>query len=187
MSSQRTRAPAAPKAKSDFPLKVTKKAKLLAILPVAIAIYMLFLGFSIFRSFHPKDSSRYTFGLPPIAISVLVLGALIATPRKMCNGVVSVRDTGIEYNPGDHDLNVHFPWNDLIFSAPRNAQQMVRSLILVHRDRKLVFYDLFMPDFDLLVAAITRRKTKSVSTQVDSGIKIDSGRIGQIDPRMKGR
>lgn len=176
-----------PKGKSDFPLKVTKKAKLLAILPVALAVYMFFMGISTFRSFHPNDSSRYAFGLPPIAISILVLASLIATPRKMCRGTVSVRDSGIEFNPGDHDLNVHFPWKDLIYSAPRNAQQMVRSLILVHRDRKMIFYDLFMPDFDLLVAAITRRKTKTTSTQVDAGLKIDSGRIGHIDPHMRGR
>lgn len=179
--------PPAPKVKTDFRLGVTKKAKLLAVLPAFLAFYMLFMGVSAFRSFHPMDSSRYTFGLPPICIAVAILVTLAAMPRKFCRGSIHVRDTGVEFNPGDHDLNVHFPWNDLIFQATQNKQQMVRSLILVHRDRKMVFYDLFTHDYELLVASIARRKNKSAQTQSDGGLKIDSGRIGNIDPRMTGR
>jgi len=172
--------------KTEFPLKLTKKAKLLAILPGLLALYMLWLGISAFRGFHPADSARYTFGLPPIAIALTLVGFLIAVPRKMCRGSVNLLESGVEFNPGDHDLNVHFPWNDLLFAATRNPQQMMRSVQLVHRDRKMVFYDLFMPDFDLLVETIARRKSKKVGTAGDAGLKIDSGRIGHIDPRMRG-
>ena len=104
----------------------------------------------------------------------------------MCRGRVSVLDSGVEFNPGDHDLNVHFPWNDLLFSATRNPQQMMRSIQLAHRNRKMVFYDLFMPDFDLLVATIAKRKSRQASTGSDGGLKIDSGRVGHIDPHMRG-
>ena len=172
--------------KTEFPLKLTKKAKLLAILPALLALYMFWLGISTFRSFHPADPSRYTFGLPPIAIALTLVGFLIAVPRKMCRGSVNLLESGIEFNPGDHDLNVHFPWNDLLFAATRNPQQMMRSIQLVHRDRKLIFYDLFMPDFDLMMETIARRKSKKVTTSGDAGLKIDSGRIGHIDPRMRG-
>jgi hypothetical protein len=166
---------------------VTNKAKMLAILPAFLSFYMLFMGISAFRSFHPLDSSRYTFGLPPICIAVAILVTLVAMPRRFCKGSVHVRDTGIEFNPGDHDLNVNFPWNDLIFAATQNKQQMIRTLVLVHRDRKMVFYDIFTQDFDLLVAAITRRKSKSAQTQADGGLKIDSGKIGHLDRGMTGR
>lgn len=172
--------------KTEFPLKLTKKAKLLAILPALLALYMFWLGISAFRSFHPADPSRYTFGLPPIAIALTLVGFLFAVPRKMCRGSVNLLESGIEFNPGDHDLNVHFPWNDLLFAATRNPQQMMRSIQLVHRDRKLIFYDLFMPDFDLMVETVARRKSKKVTTGGDAGLKIDSGRIGHIDPRMRG-
>ena len=172
--------------KTEFPLKLTKKAKLLAILPALLALYMFWLGISTFRSFHPADPSRYSFGLPPIAIALTLVGFLIAVPRKMCRGSVNLLESGIEFNPGDHDLNVHFPWNDLLFAATRNPQQMMRSIQLVHRDRKLIFYDLFMPDFDLMMETIARRKSKKVTTSGDAGLKIDSGRIGHIDPRMRG-
>lgn len=160
---------------------------MLAILPVVIAIYMLFMGVSAIRSFHPQDSSRYMFGLPPLALSALILGVMIALPRKFCRGTIHVRDSGIEFNPGDHDLNVNFPWNDLVFSATKNKQQMIRSIILVHRDRKMVFYDVFTHDFDALVAAVSRRKTRSTTSAQDGGLRIDSGRIGQVDSRMTGR
>ena len=186
MSSNRIK-PVATKVKSEFPLAVTKKAKILALLPVCLAVYMLFLGASTFHSFHPLDPSRYLLSLPPVAISLLTLGTLFAIPKKMCTGVIYVRDSGVEYNPGDHDLNVNFPWNDLIFSAPPNRQQMMRKLILAHRDKKLVIYDLFLPDFDLLLVAIGRRKNLTRATQGDAGLKIDSGKIGDIDPRMTGR
>jgi len=147
---------------------------------------MLYLGISTFRSFHPKDPSRYAFGLPPIAISLGLVGFLIVLPRKMCRGTVNLLDSGVEFNPGDHDLNVHFPWQDLLFSATRNRQQMMRSIQIAHRDRKMVFYDLFLPDFDLLLDTIAKRKSRQASTSNDGGLKIDSGRIGHIDPRMRG-
>ena len=172
--------------KTEYPLALTKKAKLLAILPALLAVYMLWIGFSTFRSFHPKDPSRYTFGLPPVAISLALVGFLIVVPRKMCRGSIHLLESGVEFNPGDHDLNVHFPWGDLVFAATRNPQQMMRSIQLSHRDRKMVFYDLFLPDFDLLVETIAKRKSRQASTSSDGGLKIDSGRIGHIDPRMRG-
>lgn len=172
--------------KTEYPLALTKKAKVLAVLPALLALYMGWLGISAFRSFHPADSSRYTFGLPPLVIAATLVGFLIVAPRKLCRGSVNLLESGVEFNPGDHDLNVHFPWNDLLFAATRNPQQMMRSIQLVHRDRKMVFYDLFMPDFDLLVETISRRKTKQANTSSDGGLKIDSGRIGHIDPRMRG-
>ena len=148
---------------------------------------MLYMGISAFRSFHPLDSSRYIFGLPPVALAAVILGCMATMPRKFCRGTIHIRESGVEFNPGDHDLNVHFPWKDLFFSATQNKQQMVRSLVLVHRERKMIFYDLFTRDYDLLVAAITRVKARSNKTQVDGGLKIDSGRIGDIDPRIRGR
>lgn len=173
--------------KTEYPLALTKKAKLLAILPALLAVYMFWLGVSAFRGFHPADSSRYTFGLPPIAISLALVAFLVVAPRKLCRGSVNLLDSGIEFNPGDHDLNVHFPWNDLLFAATRNPQQMMRSLQLVHRNRKMVFYDLFLPDFDLLVETVSRRKSRKAPSDADGGLKIDSGRIGHIDPRMRGQ
>lgn len=172
--------------KTEYPLALTKKAKLLAILPALLALYMFWLGVSSFRSFHPADSARYTFGIPPMILSITLIGFLVMLPRKMCRGSVNLLESGIEFNPGDHDLNVHFPWNDLLFAATRNPQQMMRSIQLVHRDRKMVFYDLFMPDFDLLVETVSRRKSRKTSVNNDGGLKIDSGRIGPIDPRMRG-
>ena len=172
--------------KTEYPLKLTKKAKLLAILPALLAVYMFWLGISAMRGFHSADPSRYTFGLPPLIIAATLVGFLILVPRKMCRGSVNLLESGVEFNPGDHDLNVHFPWNDLLFAATRNKQQMMRTIQLVHRNRKMVFYDLFLPDFDLLVETISRRKTKQANTSNDGGLKIDSGRIGHIDPRMRG-
>ncbi|MFN8607599.1 MAG: hypothetical protein U0931_08710 [Vulcanimicrobiota bacterium] len=160
---------------------------MVAVLPVLLSVYMLWLGLSAFHSFHPKDSARYMFGLPPLCIAVTLIGFMVYIPRKMCRGSVNLLESGVEFNPGDHDLNVHFAWNDLLFSATRNPQQMLRSLQLAHRDRTMVFYDLFLPDFDLLVETITRRKSRQVSTNNDGGLKIDSGRIGHIDPRMRGK
>ncbi len=160
---------------------------MLAVLPVALAVYMVVMGVSAFMSFHPRDSGRYLFGFPPVAIAALIVGTLVSIPRKLCRGAILVLDSGVEYNPGDHDLNVHFPWNDLVFSAPKGKQQMVRSLILAHRDRKMVFYDIFVPDFELLVAAIARRKTRLQSSATDGSLKIDSGRIGHVGPGMGGR
>lgn len=172
--------------KTEYPLALTKKAKLLAVLPGLLALYMGWLGISAFRSFHPADPSRYTFGLPPMLLAVVLIAFLFIVPRKLCRGSVNLLESGVEFNPGDHDLNVHFPWNDLLFAATRNKQQMMRSIQLVHRNRKMVFYDLFMPDFDLLVETISRRKTKQANTSSDGGLKIDSGRIGHIDRGMRG-
>lgn len=173
--------------KTEYPLALTKKAKMLAILPILLAVWMIGLSISAFRGFHPKDPARYTFGLPPLCLAVVLVGALVYIPRKLCRGSVNLLESGVEFNPGDHDLNVHFPWNDLLYSATRNPQQMLRSIQLAHRDRRMVFYDLFLPDFDLLVETITRRKTRQVATKNDGDLKIDSGRIGHIDPRMRGR
>ncbi|MBS2036919.1 hypothetical protein JST97_18155 [bacterium] len=185
-SSKQQRARPTVRMKTEYPLGLTKKAKLLAILPALLAVYMLWLSISAFRSFHPKDSARYTFGLPPLAIALTLVGFAAYIPRKMCRGSINLLESGVEFNPGDHDLNVHLPWNDLLFSATRNPQQMLRSLTLAHRQRTMVFYDIFLPDFDLLVETISRRKSRQVSTNNDGGLKIDSGRIGHIDPRMRG-
>ena len=179
--------PPAPKVKTDFRLGVTKKAKLLAVLPAFLAFYMLFMGVSAFRSFHPLDSSRYTFGLPPICIAVAILVTLAAMPRKFCRGSIHVRDTGVEFNPGDHDLNVHFPWNDLIFQATQISQRHTDSSLFNPCNPSIFVYNLFTHDYELLVASIARRKNKSTQTQSDGGLKIDSGRIGNIDRGMTGR
>ena len=139
------------------------------------------------RGFHPSDPSRYLFGLPPIGLAISLLATIFYYPKKMCQGVISVTPTGVEFDPGLHDLNMHFPWGDLIFSAPRNPQQMIRSLLVAHRDKKLLLYDFQVPQFDQLLTEITKRKGKSAAAAKDGGLKIDSGRIGDIDPRMTGR
>jgi hypothetical protein len=164
-------------------LAVTKKAKVISILPWLLAIYMVFMSFSTMRTFHPKDPARYMFGLPPLAIAVAIVGTLFYIPRRMALGKITVLDSGVEWDPGRHDLNLHFPWQDMMFSAPRNQQQLVRSLLIVHRDKKLMVYDFFVPDFDLLVQAIAKRKTKSTAQSGMDGIKIDSGRVGNMPPR----
>lgn len=187
LNEQRKKSGSVTRARIDFPLGLTKKAKALAIFPLALSLYLIFMGFSYFRSFHPSDPSRYLFGLPPIALAISMLGALAYYPRKMCQGVVSVTPTGVEYDPGRHDLNLHFPWSDLLYSAPRNPQQMIRSLLIAHRDKKLLLYDFQVPGFNQLVAEIAKRKGKSNEANKDGGMKIDSGRIGDIDPRMTGR
>lgn len=135
------------------------------------------------RSFHPSDPSRYLFGLPPLSIAALLAGVLVYIPRKMAVGRVTVTQTGIEWDPGKHDLNIHFPWKDLLYSAPRNPQQMVRSLLLVHRDYKLLLYDFFVPDFELLVSLIAKKKSGAASLSAADGLKIDSGRVGSMPPR----
>jgi hypothetical protein len=167
---------------------LTKKAKTLAFLPLCPALYMLYLGFSTMRGFHPSDPARYMFGLPPLVIAVCIVAILVKIPRRFAKGRITLRDTGIEYDPGSHDLNLHFPWGDLLFSAPRSPQQMVRSLLLVHRDKKVLIYDLFMPNFEVLMTEVTRRKGRHSSAQAaGGGLKIDSGKVGNIDPRMTGR
>ena len=148
-----------------------------------LAIYMVFMSVSTMRTFHPRDAARYMFGLPPLAIAVAIVATLLYIPRRMAVGSISVRDSGVEWDPGRHDLNLHFPWGDLMFSAPRNPQQLVRSLLLVHRDKKLIVYDFFLPDFDTLVQLIAKRKSKSTSQSGMDGIKIDSGRVGNMPPR----
>lgn len=171
------------KAQSVFPLAVTKKARMISILPWMLAIYMVYMSFSAMSTFHPQDPARYMFGLPPLAIAVLIVATLFYIPNRMAVGKITVLDSGVEWDPGRRDLNMHFPWGDLMFSAPRNSQQLVRSLLLAHRDKKLLVYDFFLPDFDLLVQTITKRKSRSNSKSAMDGIKIDSGRVGNMPPR----
>lgn len=187
LSQQRGKPGVATRARIEFRLGLTKKAKALAVFPAVLGLYLLFMGFSYFRSFHPSDPARYLFGLPPVALSLSLFGLMFYYPRKMCQGVVSVTPTGVEYDPGRHDLNLHFPWGDMLYSAPKNPQQMIRSLLICHRDKKLLLYDFQVPQFDLLLAEVTKRKGKSNAAAKDGGLKIDSGRIGDIDPRMTGR
>lgn len=173
--------------RTEFPLRPTNKAKTLAVLPLVLAVYLAYYGVSTFLSFHPADEMRYAMGLPPIGLAILLLAVLVVIPKKMCRGTIRILDTGIEFDPGNHDLNQHFPWRDLIFSCPGSPQRMVRTLLLIHREKKLLVYDLFVPHFSQLLEEIQRRKPKSAGLNSDAGIKIDSGKLGNIDRGMTGR
>lgn len=164
------------KIKTVFPLGMTRKAKLLSIPPLVISIYMIMMGVSFFRSFHPADSSRYIYSLPPIAVALAILGVLFTIPRKMCQGRIELTTNGIEWDPGREDLNASFPWSESVISVPASPQATLRTLLVAYRDRKILLYDLFVPDFDTLVAHILKRKGRGLSNDVPS-VKLESGRV----------
>lgn len=148
-----------------FTLGVTKKARALAVLPVLLSGYLLFESIQIFRQFAPSDSSKYFYCTPPLLLATVLIGTLVWIPRQMSKGQLILTRSGIEYDPGRHDLNMNFPWNGMIFSAPANPQQMVRSLLIAYRDRRVLLYDLFVPQFDDLVAEIKKRKKQAANAE----------------------
>jgi hypothetical protein len=162
---------------------MTKKAKLLSIPPLVISVYMIMMGVSFFRSFHPADSSRYLYSFPPIIVAVCILVVLFMIPRKMCQGRIELKESGIEWDPGRDDLNASFPWSESVISVPASPQATLRTLLIAYRDRKVLLYDLFVPDFDVLVAHILKRKGRGMAGGPDApSVKLESGRVTAPPP-----
>lgn len=138
---------------------------------------MFMMGVSFFRSFHPADPSRYLYALPPIVVSICILVTMVMIPLKMCRGRIELKESGIEWDPGRADLNAVFPWTESIVSAPASPQATMRTLLLAHRDRKVLLYDLFVPDFDMLVAHIMKRRGRGLSSHQEPSVKLESGRV----------
>lgn len=174
--------------KTVYPLGLTRKARLLSVVPVLISLYMLWVGISAFRSFHPADPSRYLYSFPPITLALAVLGMLIAIPKRICQGQIILRPEGIEWDPGPHALNVVFPWKESVISAPQGPQKSIRTLLIAFHDEKVLIYEFLMPDFDLLVATILKRRGTGLSGMAEeAAVRIDSGKVGHVDRSLTGR
>ncbi|MBT9587993.1 hypothetical protein IV102_31950 [bacterium] len=149
--------------KTDFRLTLTWKAIAMAIPLLALAAYLASTGMSVMHRFHPQDPARWMFGVPPMILAAVLVILIAATPRLFCRGRLTLDPLGLHFDRGKGRTVQHFPWKNLLVNAPSHEQQLLRRLLITNlevtgRQERLALYDLFVPDFDQLTAAVATYK-----------------------------
>ena len=164
----------------EFKSRVTKKALQLSLVPFLVGLYLCFLGVQYHRQFAMADATRWPFVLGPIAFGGTLIGFMLIGTKKQLAKKITITRSHLVYDEGDEDKNFNVAWKSMVYSAPSNEKQMVRTLLVASQDRQASLHDMFVPEFTKMVAEIKKRKNMAVT---DSGghAVIDSGKIRMLD------
>lgn len=162
---------------NEYRSVLTRKALGLAVAPLAIAVYLIFMGVSTNGKFAPNDYSRLPFVLGPIGFGIgIVLALIVGTVQQLKKKLIIGRRE-IIYDCGNTDSNFSSSWANLAYSPPQPGKRLVRSLLLGDGAKFAQFYDIFVPEFDAMVADLDKRKGHSSMGSGRMRMGGDSGRI----------
>ncbi|MBI3927321.1 MAG: hypothetical protein HY319_17420 [Armatimonadetes bacterium] len=148
---------------------LTRKALLLALLPIGIALLLIQRALQANTQFAFNDPDRWLFILLPMLLGVGILVVMVLTAARNAGKRVILARSGLTYQDS-HDKFVT-PWGTLAYSPPkRGGATMVRSLLLSDGVKFGQLYDVFTPRFDEIVQEVEARKGyASTSTRFKMG------------------
>ena len=161
----------------------------MAVVPLAICLYLAYLAVRFNHEFALADSSRWPFILAPLAGAIAVASVTIVGGKMQTRRRVILTPAALIYDAGKEDESFQVAWKSLAYSLPFNQKQFVRTMLIATSDSKTArIHDIFMPNFDKLAAEIKNRKTRAITVGTgSSGTTIESGKVGSIDPALLGR
>lgn len=136
--------------------------------------YLTYTGLGFLAAFHPRDPARWIFVLPVFGLAAMMALVLALIPVVFCSGRVRLDLGGVHYDPGWGRRRRHYPWTDLLVQTSLGEHRPLRRLILMRRSTQdsLVFYDLFLPQFDDLAARLVSNKQR-LGRPLDTLVSLD--------------
>jgi len=162
---------------NEYRSVLTTKAIGLAVAPLAIAAYLIFMGVSTNGKFAADDYSRLPFVVGPIAFGATIILSLIVGTIQQLQKKLIIGRREVIYVSGKTDNNFSSSWSNLAYSPPHPGKRLVRSLLLGDGAKFAQFYDIFVPNFDAMVADLDKRKGQSSMSSGRMRMGGDSGRI----------
>lgn len=161
----------------EFKSALSAKALMLAVAPVAIASYLIFMGSSTNAKFAPDDYSRLPFVLGPIGFGAFILISLIVGTFQQLKKKLILGRREVIFDSGKLDSNFSSSWSNLAYSPPHPGKRLVRSLLLGDGAKFVVFYDIFVPNFDSMVEELDKRKGHAAMSSGRMRMGDSSGRL----------
>lgn len=157
--------------------RLTKKAYVLALLPLLVSAFLMFESISFFRCFSPMDPSRWLFVTPGLAVCIGLLVVAFKIQRQFLGVKITVSQGQITYLSKTDKEPFVASWKSLLYTPPRNQGAVLQALVLADRFRAVTLYDIFTPGFELLCKEVARRKTNSISADSLGNVVLDSRKL----------
>lgn len=134
---------------------LTSKAMALAILPLFVAVYLVWVGVADMNRFSSKDPMRFLLVYGPILLGVVVLGATAFVAMRNLRHQTTVSGAGVHFHEGGREV-FHAGW--ATFTHVSRGQGLVRVLVMSDGRRFGRVFDLFTPKFDDLLQNLARHE-----------------------------
>lgn len=162
---------------NEYRSVLTSKALGLSIAPLVIAAYLIYMGASTNSKFAPDDMSRLPFVVGPIGFGAFIVLALVIGTIQQLRKKLIISRREVIYDCGNSTNNFSSSWSNLAYSPPHPGKKLVRSLLLGDGAKFAQFYDIFVPNFDAMVADLDKRKGHASLSSGRMRMGGDSGRI----------
>ena len=140
------------KQSSMYESGLTTRAMVLAIAPVAVAIFMVWNGVYYLDKFPGADNLawRFIFSLLPLLFGAALLGVTVFVVVKNMGRKVSLAEDGLSYCQGKESFTVR--WSLAAFSIPRG--KLYRTLAVTDGKHMVRIEELFFKDFDQIAKGV---------------------------------
>lgn len=161
----------------EYRSSLTRKALVLSLAPLAIAVNLIWMGTATNAKFAPDDYSRLPFVLGPMGFGAIIIIALVMGTYRQLKKKLIIGRREVVYDAGTPAQNWSSTWSNMAYSPPQPGKRLVRSLLLGDGSKFAQFYDIFVPHFDAMVDDLDKRKNQASMTSGRMRMGGDSGRV----------
>lgn len=147
---------------------MTKKAFVLAMLPVIVSCWLLYQGNLAAQKFHHTDPTRWVFILVPVILGLTILGVTCMAIYQNVIKQVVLSSSNVTFHDGREKFVASL--SRLAHSSP-SSRGLFKVLLISDGVHFGQVVDVFMPDFDDLVANLEKKRRVKASSSLHGGTK----------------